>query len=199
MFNALGHILRVQPRTAEQTDTRQELQHHDPEYQRRQKERKQEKPEDPNFQDSILSVEALQVFLENYLKTAYDRRKASEPFDGEDRRKKPEAKNIEDVQQELNLRDDKRQQSAKAARAAYAYQSAQHVKNKEQILLETTDQASGPAMDISDADITTINELLEKIKVLNQHKIEYLQIERAATFLKSLHNAIDSAIQAAQG
>lgn len=196
MYSGLTNILSAQSRIAEHTDTRQELHHHDPEYQRHQKKNKHQ-PQDQDFHDAVISVEALEIFLQNYIKTSYDRRKASESYDGEDRRKTPQ-KQIDDVQKELDLNIDKRQKSAQAARAAYAYQSTNAAKQKPQILLETTDQATGPSMDITEADLESVKALLDKIKILNQHKIQYIAIERGATFLISLHSAMDKAIQNTQ-
>ncbi len=194
MFYAIGNIFGAQPRTAEHTDTRQALQHHDPEYQRRQK--KQNRKNDDQHEDlndTVVSVEALQIFLQKFLKTAEDRRQQSKDFNGKDRRqsnREEERPEFTPRQEEMPLMDDTRQKSAQAARAAYAYQSMQRPQQREKVLLETTDQGQGPEFDLSAADIRAIYGLLEDIKILTEKNIDYLHIETADTFLNSLTNAV---------
>ena len=62
---------------------------------------------------------------------------------------------------------------------------------KSTVLLETTDQAGGPPLDLSAADIRTIHTLIEDLKNLNDAGVEILHIERAASFLESLVTAVN--------
>ena len=80
-----------------------------------------------------------------------------------------------------------------AAQAASAYAHNSHAQDKSKVLFETTDKATGPSLDLSAADIRTIHVLIDDLKELEKANIEYLQIERAQTFLQSLVNAVRKA------
>ena len=69
MFTSIGQILGIQsPRHAEQNDTRQDIQRHDPEFERRKK-KKQQSPEDllDGEEGATVSIVALQSFLRSFL------------------------------------------------------------------------------------------------------------------------------------
>ena len=70
MFSTIGRIFSNQPpRQAENTDTRQDIQRHDPDFERRRKKRQSEKEEPFPEDGATVSVEALRIFLENFLKS----------------------------------------------------------------------------------------------------------------------------------
>ncbi len=195
MFSGIGQILSA-PRLAEHADTRQELQRHDPEYQRRKKNASRDQSEDVQNEETTVSAEALTIFLQNFLKTKGNQRKREpKPFNGQDRRQSDAPPQPPpEFQSELNLGHDTRQRSAMAARAAYAYQSMAHNNKKENILLETTDQGDGPGFELDSADVRTIHLLLEDLKTLKSLNIEYLVIGRAETFLQSLVISVQNAL-----
>jgi len=71
MFSSLNNIFVTStPRQAESSDARMNLRHHDPEYQRRRKNKKEQETEDPfdGNDTAIVSIEALNTFLDNFIK-----------------------------------------------------------------------------------------------------------------------------------
>jgi hypothetical protein len=199
MFSGIGQILNV-PRLAEHADTRQELQHHDPEYQRRKRDSSKNHSEGAQDEDTTVSVEALSIFLQNFLKTTGNQRKReTKTFNGEDRRQSDEQLTPPpETQREMNLGEDTRKRSAQAARAAYAYQTMAHSNKKERILLETTDQGDGPEFELNASDVRTIHLLLEDLRTLKDRNIEYLIIGKADTFLQSLVTSVQAALTASK-
>lgn len=195
MFSALGNIFSIKPRQAEQTDTRQGIQRHDPEYERRQKKKENKENQEFNQDRATVSVEALRIFLENFVNGKTDNGATFEPFDAQDGAEANFEPTDYKIQTDLELPETngKAEKSGDAAMAASTYQNAAQAKETT-VLFETTDQgATGPTLDLSAADIRTIHSLIEDLKILNAENIEYLQIERADTFLDSLVNAVNKA------
>jgi hypothetical protein len=185
MFNALGNIFSIKPRQAEQTDTRQGIQRHDPDYERPRKEKPPEKENDFTQDGATVSVKALRIFLENFIKNG-----AEENAPGA--KTQNPAPQDPAIQTETNPAiNEKQAKSSPAAYAASSYQNTAQANEKSAILLETTDAAGGPPLDLSAADIRAIHALIEDLKILNAANIEYLRIERAASFLESLRNAVN--------
>lgn len=195
MFSALGSIFSIKPRQAEQTDTRQGIQRHDPEYERRRKDKEPPKEDSFNQDNATVSVAALRVFLENFVKTSAkenaetpttaeqlfeDEQKTASDFTAEAETQAPSS---EDTRAHKN--------SPAAAHAASSYQNAADANEKSSVLFETTDATSGPSLDLSAADIRTIYALIEDLKTLSEANVEYLNIERADSFLESLINAVN--------
>lgn len=194
MFSTLGGIFKGQPpRQAEQTDTRQAIQRHDPDQPRRNKKDKDRSEEDDTMNGATVAVIALREFLENFVKS-------TAPTDSENtqtKNKSPEPLDYK-IQTEILLGDEQSRQtdqSAKAAAAASAYQTtAQAAGPRSHILLETTDDhAGGPEFDLSAADVRTINALIADLKTLGEAGYEFIHIQRAETFLQSLVNAVEAA------
>ena len=193
MFSALGNIFSIKPRQAEQTDTRQAIRRHDPDYEQRRKKKESETSQALEEDGATVSVEALRIFLENFVRNnangeAAEQASSEEQSQAEQNHEPADYK----IQADLDLTDtiERQEKSGQAARAASTYENAAQTK-EEKILFETTDQgAIGPTLDLSAADIRTIHLLIEDLKVLKAENIEYLQIERAATFLDSLVNAV---------
>ena len=184
MFFELSKILPLKPRHAEQTDTRQGIQRHDPDHER--KRGKKQQTEEPEFNETgaIVAVEALRIFLEEFLQGKLEESEAAGQED---------APNPEDEPQNLEEKETSQppqQQTNPAAIAASAYEATAHAGEKTDILLETTDQAGGPPLDLSAADIRTIHALIEDLDTLIKAGVETLHIERADTFLESLKAAI---------
>ena len=186
MFYTLGNILSPQSRRAEQTDTRQEIQRHDPEYERR-KGQKQDKKEDINFEDgAIVSVEALKDFLENFVRERAQDTQSEET-------KTPSSDETNEALTPRQSQPEKTQTRTPvnnpAAQAANAYAQSAHINDHDKVLLETTDKADGPPLDLSAADIRTLHALIEDLKILQAAKIETIKLERADSFIESLVNA----------
>lgn len=191
MFSALGSIFSIKPRQAEQTDTRQALQRHDPDYEQNRKKKESSPDQDLNDDGASVSVEALRIFLENFVRNgAEDEKNHAAPAE-EDTFPEPQDYKI---QQNMDLQEADRNETkpGQAAMVASVYESTAQTKDNT-TLFETTDQAQGPALDLQAADIRTIHILIEDLKTLAQENIEYLHIERAETFLDSLVNAVHKA------
>ncbi len=193
MFNALGGIFSIKPRQAENSDTRQNIQRHDPDFERPRK--KKDSQSDDSFiqEGATVSVAALRLFLQNFIKNG-----AEEGQENPSETTAPSEKPAPDpldfkIQTEMTL-DDTNAADKKSAAAAYAastYKSAAQTNDKSSVLIETTDTAQGPPLDLSAADIRTVYALIEDLKILSEKNIEYLHIERAESFLESLMNAVN--------
>ncbi|MEM7650491.1 MAG: hypothetical protein AAF204_00215 [Pseudomonadota bacterium] len=193
MFTALGNIFSVKPRQTEQSDTRQEIQRHDPDFERRKK-KKNERQSDESFADNALvSVDALAIFLDNFVKNGAELpqdQKAAEELNDEivDALEYEENESAETATSSDTYTQGSR--SGQAAQAASVYQNISQANEKSKVLFETTDQSEGPPLDLSSADIRVIYALIEDLKTLSEANIEFLRIERAATFLDSLTTAV---------
>ncbi|MCB9982928.1 MAG: hypothetical protein H6861_04520 [Rhodospirillales bacterium] len=185
MFSELSKILPLKPRHAEQTDTRQGIQRHDPDFERRRSKKDAEAETDIDEAGATVAVEALRIFLEDFL------RNNPEETSGEANRKQPNPDMTAKQTSEESVAPPPNPQIHPAARAASAYASTAHAGEKNTVLFETTDAAGdGPALEISAGDIRTIHTLIEDLKLLEDAGIEILHIERAATFLDSLTGAV---------
>lgn len=196
MFSALGNIFSIKPRQAEQTDTRQAIRRHDPDYEQRRRKKQSDADQGLSEDGATVSVEALRIFLKNFVRNNANGETAQQTLNEEQSLPEQHYEPTDyKIQADLGLADtaDQQEKSAQAAKAASTYENAAQTKNT-RILFETTDQgAIGPTLDLSAADIRTIHLLIEDLKILNAENIEYLQIERAATFLDSLVNAVNKA------
>ena len=185
MFYTLGNILSPQSRRTEQTDTRQEIHRHDPEYERR-KGQKQDKKDEINLEDgAIVSVEALKDFLENFVRERTRQNQTEQPGaqKSEEQAPTPET-NTQQSQTRTPL-------NTPSAQAASAYAQSAHMNDHSKVLLETTDKTEGPALDLSAADMRTLHVLIEDLKTLQNAKIEIIKLEPAASFLDSLVSAVN--------
>lgn len=185
MFTGLGNIFSIKPRHAEQTDTRQGIQRHDPEFEQRRESKKEEKDQEFTEDGATISVDALAVFLANFIQNK-DQETTNNGAEQRNAQSTPTPAVQENIEQPAV-----KSAGNPAAQAASMYQTTAQNTEKHDILLETTDQAKGPPLDLSSADIRTIHALIEDLKLLKDARIEYLHIERAATFLDSLVNAVN--------
>ncbi|MBL4803714.1 MAG: hypothetical protein JKY71_02525 [Alphaproteobacteria bacterium] len=185
MLYSIGNIFTREPRQAEQTDTRQAIQRHDPEFERPSQEKQQDATEEFGEDFAHVSVEALSVFLKNFVRE----QSAETP---QDTNEQPLVEEYTTPQVSEPIPQSTATNSA-AAQAASAYQSMAHSHRHEEVLIETTDAAQGPSLDLSAEDVRAINALIDDLEVLKQARVETLQIERAASFLESLKNAVDRA------
>lgn len=183
MFSELSKIFTISPRHAEQTDTRQAIQRHEPDFERRRAKKQPESETDDHKTGASVSVEALRIFLEEFL-----RNNSEEPANQKSSKEENTTKPPQHVNRQI---PQDHPYTNPAAQAAGAYANTAHTGEKSAILFETTDQAGdGPALEISAADIRTIQTLIDDLKILEDAGIEILHIERAATFLDSLNNAV---------
>ena len=183
MFTAIGNIIGQQPRHAESSDTRQDIQRHDPDHERRRR-KKQFSEEDllGDTDGATIAVEALNIFLENFLKTLGEQSKQQFQKHAHN----PEAK----ISENTNPQPRK---SGQAAYAANAYQSMADTQKKTS-LLEDIPVEDAPTIALEAGEVRKIHALLEDLKILRKKNIEYIRIERSESFLQSLTNAVQKAI-----
>ncbi len=187
MFSNLGGIFTNKPRQAEQTDTRQHIQRHDPDQQRRKSRDKNETEDAAPEEGATIAVLALRDFLDKLVKS---RRAAP------DTQNSAATQNTNETADNIgsNSQTDQPAPSAHVAMATSAYQQTARSVEKSTVLLETTDSAAnGPEFDLSAADTRTIQVLMNDLQILNDAGIEFIHIERAETFLQSLVNATNAA------
>jgi hypothetical protein len=178
-----GHVYSTTNRHTENSDARLDIRRHDPDQQRRNKNQSDadDKPKFNTYDDAVVSVDALRLFLENFLKThaASDSTDKTElPAKSFSREERPGQKTL----------------SAQASRAASAYQntSSNTVKNANSHIETSPEPGSGP--DLQTEEIKSIYVLLRDIRILQARGIKFLTIERSDTFLMSLSIAVTNAL-----
>ncbi|NCT41766.1 MAG: hypothetical protein GW778_08930 [Alphaproteobacteria bacterium] len=185
MFTSIGNILGVKPRHAEQNDTRQDIQRHDPEFERRRK--KKQKAEEELFgqeDGATLSIDALSVFLNKFLKELSDK----QPSKGFNATSSGQSEN---KTEQADSPSAERPVSGKAAQAAGAYQHMAQRQHETSILGEVNEN-NADLISLDAAEIRTIHAILEDLKLLEDKDIEYIHIQRADSFLQSLVNAVNT-------
>lgn len=181
MFSTLGNIFSIKPRQAESTDARLGIRRHEPE---QEQGRKKQKTEDSdtffNAEDeATVSIEALRIFLENFLKSQQEPEKTATPAS--------QAPAAEIPGQAPHI-------SGEASQAASAYQTTAQSNKKYMPPVATTEEsAQGPLLQAH--EIRTIHVLLNDLADLSTKNIEYLRIERSDSFLNSLVAAVQKARQ----
>lgn len=173
-------------RHAEETDTRQAIQRHDPDRPGRKNGDEKARSEEEAGNSIILSLDALHEFLIKFL--------------GENG-----AQSIDnDTIPQTNLAAQSAiihhntGQSAFAAKAAHAYGNTKKLTAPSTVLLETTDTgASGPEFSLTTYDTQAMRVLISDIEQLLSLGTEHIAIARAETFLQSLINAVSQAKLAA--
>ena len=185
MFTTLNNILGTgQPRHAEQNDTRQDIQRHDPEYERR-KRKKQNAEGDPlnSEEGATVSIEALQLFLNKFLKELSE--KPKQGFN---------AQSQADTQKNNENQAIKKQEQRAQNPAAHAANAYQHMAERGQrtSILGDINENNADLISLDAAEVRTIHALLADLKLLSDKNIEYLHIERAESFLQSLVKAVET-------
>jgi hypothetical protein len=177
MFN-LGNIFITRPREAESTDTRQGIRRHETDQEQRKKGEREEKPEAFDTDDSAtVTIDALRVFLENFLKSIETQKTDGGKFRADI---SPQAEKDSPAQNTAPV-------NVQAAAAAGAYQ---HVAQKVDKTASPTMSDENAAPILGAADVRTIHQLLADLKPLSERGIEYLTIERSDSFLGSLVAAV---------
>ena len=189
MFSNIGNIFAPKPREAESADTRLGIRHHDPDQDRQKKNRK-DKEQQALFStedDATVSIEALRVFLENFL------RSSSSGTESPEQETAPHPDLTEQQPGPRNHADSLREQpetqirNETAARAAHTYQA----------MADSMDRAPAPASApplisstaLKGQDVRTIHSLLDDLKILSERNVKHLRIERSDSFLHSLATA----------
>ena len=189
MFTTLGNILGTpqQPRHAEQNDTRQGIQRHDPEFERRKKKKQQSAEELFTGEDgATVSVAALQTFLNTFLKELSEK----QPKKGFN----TTSQMSEKQQEKQEVKPSQKPVSGHAAYASNAYQHMAESQQRTSILGEVN-EGNADLISLDAAEVRTIHALLEDLKLLSDKNIEFLRIQRASSFLESLVTAVNKVKQ----
>jgi len=182
MFTSLNNILGLnQPRHAEQNDTRQDIQRHDPEYERRRRKRR-DAEEDLFAGDdgATVSVQALTLFLNKFLKELSDKPKQGFNATSAPKEEKPQT-----------AEENTPPTSGPAAQAASAYQHSAESQQQTSILGDINEN-NADLISLNGSEVRIIHSLLKDLKLLSDKHIEYIHIERASSFLQSLVTAVDA-------
>ena len=184
MFSNFGNINPIKARQAENADARFGLRRHDPDERRPKKDDDADSPLHFDEDDSAtVSVEALQMFLQNFLKSATESsREAAKPAEGKPNFARP---NIP--------QQPRRPVSGVAAQAMSAYQHSAQTARGGALEIHESDKAQSVAesLGLSSGEIRTIETLLVDLKALTQRGIGHVRIERGETFLDSLSAAVN--------
>lgn len=190
MYANIGHLFTSAPYRAEQTDTRQAIHRHDPEFERRRgKGKNGSKESEFDIEDHAdVSIGALKAFLENFVKTMGGSQEQVTPNErAAASEKNPE---IEQAPQQKSP-PRKPQSSPQAARAASIYQrTAQKTSGSANY---ANSKQTATAMGLKATDIRTIHQLIVGLDELSKRNVQNLRIERSDSFLNSLLNAVQKA------
>ena len=184
MFSSINNIFGTKPHHAEQNDTRQDIQRHDPDFERRRKKKNEAKDELLQEDGATVSVDALIIFLNKFLKELSEK----QPKKGFNATSGTSPK--PDNTAETTPSNTSAHKSGKAAQAASAYQhmaESQH----QNTLLGDVNENNADLISLDAAEIRTIHTLLEDLKLLDEKNIEFIHIDRAESFLQSLVNAVE--------
>lgn len=191
MFSTIGRIFTNQtPRQAENTDTRQDIQRHDPDYERRNKKRDNEKEELFSEDGATISVEALRIFLENFLKSL----SSQNTFNAGSKLVNKEREEFLNPQDNAHIEQNTKSISGQTAHAIHAYQHTSEAQQKKS-LLEDGSVEGAPPISLDASEVRTIHKILEDLKTIEEKNIAYIHIERATTFLQSISNAIEKILK----
>lgn len=183
MFSGFGSIFGIMPRRAESTDTRQAIRRHDPDQEHPQrKNNEKEKPPAPDAYDNAsVSIESLEIFLENFLKSLQT---------GTDT--KTTLENQQQIPASHPAESALTPSTTKASVAANAYQSTQeHIRHTDNA--QTPPPASKQILE--NEEIRTIHQLLKDIALLKQNGVKVLVLEKDITFLAALVKSVRTALQ----
>ncbi len=182
MFSNLAQIV-TKPRHAENADTRHDIRRHDPEQEQGAKKDKREQGSTfDTYDNAVVSVDALRVFLENFLASL------TAPAAVAEVNLSAQGFNADDMTPDDDTPP--RPVDAQASRAASVYQTGAKTAPRRHI--PVTKPPEDPLLE--NADVRRIHGLLRDTAVLQSRGIEYLTIEQRETFLDSLAAAVAQAL-----
>ncbi len=179
MFSGFGNIFVTRPRQAESSDAWLGIRRHEPDQEGRKKKDGDDKKQElfDTDDNTAVSVQALQLFLENFLKSLAPQT-AGSPVPAQNA---PLA-----APPQLPPAD----HAASMAASAYQHVAAKTMR---------PEMPSVPAMPVEtppgleSEDVRKIHYLLSELKPLAARGVEYLAIERSDSFLNSLVTAVNKA------
>lgn len=179
MFSITGR-----PRETDPSDTRQDIRRHDPEQERKKQPRPEKEKLSFDIGDSAsVSVEALRLFLENFLRSLE-----------KDASAKTAAKIPAAPAQPQQTPPPTPPAQGRAARAASAYRHVGNANRATSILdAAGAGDETAPAISLPASEVRTIHRLLEDLKILAAADVQQITVERGESFLQSLVNAVETA------
>lgn len=186
MLTVLGQYILPGKREAEKTDTHQYIRKHE----RDQNSKKKNKNRDDDLFDmedtTSVSVDALYSFLENLIKSSQsdDIIDHSEDIDSKEKINR-------DILEEAAFITFKRQKNtSQNAKAAGAYAHAAETSPEASMRGLKMNNADEQAQLLQGEDKVIIEDFLKDLKILQNHHIRDIEIERAGTFIESLRHSI---------
>ena len=182
MFSNLANIASNKPRHAEDADARLDIRRHDPEQEQGSKRGKDGDKESgfDTYDNAVISVASLRVFLENFLQSL------TTPTKNAEINLSAQGFNTE----EHNNDSTPRAVDAQASRVASVYQTGAKTAPRTPVQVSTPDQE--PLLE--NEEVRKIHGLLRDTAVLLSRGIEFVTIERDETFLDSLAAAVKKAL-----
>jgi hypothetical protein len=175
MFAELGNLFLRQMREAESTDARLDIKRHDPDQEKRGAKKQGDTDSALNEDDTSVSIEALSLFLVNFLKSLQ-----TGPAEALVSRPDPA---------DLSPQAPSRALPASQAADAYAATARAFIGGRETPVIEYSAQAKA-ADGLSTQEIRDIYGLLDDLKALSSRDVRFLKIEPGANFLQSLIQAV---------
>ena len=187
MVSTFGNISLTSRRLAENADARLDIRRQDPDQQghSRQKEEEGPKAAFDTYDNTVISVDSLRVFLENFLKSLYQAPVNTQNI---------VEKQMDDSEATVVATPIDKAISARASKAASLYQTTARTGARTSVL-ETPAAPTPAEAGVGNDEIRMIHRLLGEIAILQARKIEYVTIERGDTFLTSLAAAVAKAKQ----
>lgn len=202
MFSNIGNIfLGSEPRRTESTDTRQAIQRHDPDFEKRRSKKESRNHEHAEEEDTAtVSVESLHLFLDDFLRA---QNAPLAPENGPERASEGDEKTAASEQSEpaqgQKAPEHHSPPNGPAAHAAQAYARQAHHQGQswEESRRQPPSSPDHEHVPLLNAEqIRTIHALLDDLRILSERKILYIRIERGESFLDSLVIAITKAVEA---
>ncbi|MGB4058467.1 MAG: hypothetical protein WBK77_10335 [Alphaproteobacteria bacterium] len=184
MFSSFGNIFITPPRQAESADARLDIRRHDPDQENRRRKRDENSSDafDGTEDSATVTVEALRLFLENFLKSLEPKKddgvgtlKADLIIPDQDSYAPPPV--VDGAQ----------------ARAAGVYRHVAQGVEKSAAPIVRPDNVSAPSVELGADDVRTIYKLIDDLKPLIERGITHVTIERGESFLGSLVRAVTMA------
>ncbi len=181
MLSQLGPLFKTTFRQAEPNDTRQHIPHEEKEDPQRKKDNQPKAQSNNDFweDNTSVSVDALRVFLIDFIKTI------------------PEAKDMEFVTNKEQIQNKRpheksRPKNTHNAKAVRAYQTmAEHAAPPPPLDEGETHNNNDPTADkIQSQELRDIYTLIQDLEFLSKRGVQNLNIEKAQSFVESLKNAV---------
>lgn len=185
MFSQLGPLFKTTFRKAETNDTRLAIPHDEREKGRRKKEEedKQASKQGPWEDEATVTVTALRAFLVNFLKTIPDAEDGTSPESRE-------------TEESLSVRppEKSRPTNTQNAKAVRAYQSMAEKTHTPAPPPQKDNEKVEPTADLLQSqELRDIHQLISDLEELENRGLQVLKIEKAATFIDGMKNAVQLA------